>query len=94
RMHVVVAPMKNYGAGLAATTNGTNHVRYLIGPQALRLSTDAPVGYVLEGRSYRVESDQHFFLGPDEPFVGNIRDEVRRMEAMTARYWRHWVRGL
>ena len=86
--------MNGYGASLAETTNGTNHIRYLIGPQALRLSTDAPVGYLLEGRSYRVESDQHFFLGPDEPFVGNIRSEVRRMEAMTARYWQHWVRGL
>ena len=94
RMRVVLAPMMEYGAKLAETTNGTNHVRYLIGPQALRLTTDAPVGYVLEGRSYRVESDQHFFLGPDEPFVGNIRSEVRRSEAATARYWQHWVRGL
>ena len=94
RLKVVLAPMKNYGEELAATTNGTNHIRYLAGPQALRLSTDAPVGYILEERSYRVESDQHFFLGPDEPFVGNIRSEVRRMEANTAKYWQHWVRGL
>ena len=94
RLRVVLVPMNGYGASLAETTNGTNHIRYLIGLQALRLSTDAPIGYVLEGRSYRVESDQHFFLGPDEPFDGNIRSEVRRMEAMTARYWQHWVRGL
>jgi len=94
RLRIVLAPMNGHGASLAETTNGTNHIRYMIGPQALRLSTDAPVGYVLEGRSYRVESDQHFFLGPDEPFDGNIRSEVRRMEAMTARYWQHWVRGL
>ncbi len=60
----------------------------------MRLSTDAPIGYILEGRSYRVESDQHFFLGPDEPFVGNIRSELRRMEASTLKYWQHWVRGL
>ncbi|MDP4575728.1 glycoside hydrolase family 15 protein [Qipengyuania sp. G39] len=94
RLKVVLAPMKNYGEQLAPTNNGTNHIRYLAGPQTLRLSTDAPVGYILEGRHYRVESDQHFFLGPDEPFVGNIRSEVRRMEANTAKYWQHWVRGL
>ena len=94
RLKVVLVPMKNYGKELAATTNGTNHIRYLAEPQTLRLSTDAPVGYILEGRHYRVESDQHFFLGPDEPFVGNIRSEVRRMEANTAKYWQHWVRGL
>ena len=94
RLKVTLAPMRDYGAQLAETTHGTNHIRYLIGPQALRLSTDAPVGYILEERSYRVESDQHFFLGPDEPFVGNIRSEVRQMEAGTKRYWQHWVRGL
>ena len=94
RLRVVLTPMKYYGEQLAATTNGTNHIRYLAGPQTLRLSTDAPVGYILEGRCYRVESDQHFFLGPDEPFVGNIRSEVRRMEANTGKYWQHWVRGL
>ena len=94
RLKVVLRPMKHYGAQLADTTNGTNHIRYLIGAQAIRLSTDAPVGYILEGRSFRVESDQHFFLGPDEPFNGNVRSEVRRMEAQTSRYWKHWVRGL
>lgn len=94
RMRVVLRPMRDYGASLAETTNGTNHIRYLVSDQAVRLSTDAPVGYVTEGRFYRVESDQHFFLGPDEPFVGNIRSEMRRMEQATMRYWRLWSRGL
>ncbi len=94
RLKVALRPMKGYGLQLADTTHGTNHIRYLIGAQAMRLSTDAPVGYVLENRAYRIESDQHFFLGPDEPFVGNVRSEVRRMEAQTAKYWKNWTRGL
>ncbi len=94
RLKVTLAPMHGYGAELAKTTNGTNHIRYQAGPVTMRLSTDAPVGYILEQQSYRVESDQHFFLGPDEPFSGNIRSEVRRMEANTRKYWKLWVRGL
>ncbi|MEZ5697289.1 MAG: glycoside hydrolase family 15 protein [Sphingomonadaceae bacterium] len=94
RVKVVLRPMKNYGTGLAETTNGTNHIRYLVGPQALRLSTDAPVGYIQEGRSFRIEQDTHFFLGPDEPFTGNLREEIRRMEQSTRQYWQLWVRGL
>lgn len=94
RIKVVLKPLKNYGASQADTTNGTNHIRYLVGPQAMRLSTDAPVGYVLEQRSFRVEGDTHFFLGPDEPFVGNLREEIRRMEQSTRKYWQQWVRGL
>ncbi|KLE34401.1 glycoside hydrolase family 15 protein [Aurantiacibacter luteus] len=94
RLKVQLRPMHDYGAEKASSTNGTNHVRYLVGEQAMRLSTDAPVGYVLEGRAYRVESDQHFFLGPDEPFSGNLRAVVRDMEALTRKYWQLWVRGL
>ncbi len=94
RMTVTLRPMRDYGAGVAETTHGTNHIRYMTSGQAMRLSTDAPIGYILEQRTYRVESDQHFFLGPDEPFSGNIRSEVRRMEASTKKYWQLWARGL
>ncbi|MCK0128646.1 glycoside hydrolase family 15 protein [Erythrobacter sp. F6033] len=94
RIRVVLNPVKNYGAQVADTTHGTNHIRYIVGPQAMRLSTDAPVGYVLDGRTFRIEEDTHFFLGPDEPFVGNLRDEVRGMEQRTRKYWQTWVRGL
>ena len=94
RLTINLSPMHGYGKARAETTSGSNHVRYLLGSQALRLSTDAPVGYVLEGRTYRVESDQHFFLGPDEPFVGNLRAQLRHMEEQTRKYWQLWVRGL
>ena len=94
RIRVVLHPMRDYGAAMAETTHGTNHIRYLVGRQALRLSTDAPVGYLLEQRPFRVEDDLHFFLGPDEPFVGNLREEIRRMEQATRSYWQRWVRGL
>ncbi|MEE4199626.1 glycoside hydrolase family 15 protein [Erythrobacter sp.] len=94
RIRVVLRPTSNYGASVAETTNGTNHIRYLTGAQALRLSTDAAVGYILEGRSFRIEDDTHFFLGPDEPFTGNLREEVRSMEQATRKYWQNWVRML
>ena len=94
RIRVVLAPKRNYGAHLADTTHGTNHIRYLVGRQALRLSTDAPVGMILEGRTFRIEHDTHFFLGPDEPFTGNLREEVRAMEQSTRAYWQNWVRML
>ena len=94
RIRVRLKTMRDYGGELAKRTSGTNHVRYLVGNQATRLSTDAPVGYVLEERPFRIEQDTHFFLGPDEPFVGNLREQVRRMEQSTRGYWQDWVRGL
>ena len=46
RLRVRLAPLHGYGSAEATTTNGTNHVRYQLGDQTMRLSTDAPVGYV------------------------------------------------
>ena len=94
RIRVVLRPMRGYGGDIAETTRGTNHIRYLVGQEVLRLSTDAPVGHILEQRTFRVEEDLHFFLGPDEPFNGNLREEIRRMEQATRNYWQRWVRGL
>ncbi len=94
RLKVSLTPMTGYGSKLADRTHGTNHIRYLIEEHSMRLSTNAPIGYVLEERYFRVENDLHFFLGPDEPFVGNVGREVEAMLDKTSVYWRHWVRGL
>jgi GH15 family glucan-1,4-alpha-glucosidase len=94
RIRVVVTPTADWGSRDAEWTHGTNHIRFLVAPQPLRLTSDAPVGRLLDGRSFRLERSMHFFLGPDEPFTGNVEHEVASMLHMTARHWKHWVRGL
>lgn len=48
----------------------------------------------LDGQPMRLERSIHLFLGPDEPFVGNVEQEVASMLHLTARHWKHWARGL
>jgi GH15 family glucan-1,4-alpha-glucosidase len=94
RIKVNLRPATNWGAKAAEQTSGTNHIRYLLKPQPLRLTTDAPVGHVVEERFFRLEKPLHFFLGPDEPFVGNVGHTLAAMLHQTADHWREWVRGL
>ncbi|GGC32044.1 glucoamylase [Novosphingobium marinum] len=94
RLKMRLMPMNGYGSSLAAMTYGTNHIRYLVDKHPLRLTTNASVGYLIEERYFRIERDLHFFLGPDEPFVGNVAHEVNGMLEATEAYWRLWVRGL
>jgi GH15 family glucan-1,4-alpha-glucosidase len=94
RLRVGLNPAVGWGAKDAERTSGTNHVRYLLKPQPLRLTTDAPIGHVLEGRHFRLEKPLHFFLGPDEPFVGNVGHTLATMLHQTSDHWRDWVRGL
>jgi GH15 family glucan-1,4-alpha-glucosidase len=94
RLRVALNPAIGWGASDAERTSGTNHVRYLLKPQPVRLTTDAPVGHVLESRHFRLEQPLHFFLGPDEPFVGNVGHTLATMLHQTSDHWRDWVRGL
>ena len=94
RIRVALEPTGDYGRHPAAASQGSNHIRFLAGAQALRLTTDAAIGMVAEQRFTRLEHSQHFFLGPDEPFTGNVAATLREMEAETRGYWQHWVRSL
>src|SRR3954469_13015257 len=94
RLRGALNPATAWGEADAEHTSGTNHVRYLLKPQPLRLTTDAPVGRVHDGRSFRLERANHFFLGPDEPFVGNVAQTLATMLHETSDEWRRWVRGL
>lgn len=94
RIRTILTPMSGYGARLAPITQGSNHIRYLVERNVLRLTTDAPVGYVIDERWFRLEKALHFFLGPDEPFAGNVEHDLETMLQRTGSYWRTWVRGL
>ena len=94
RVRVDVNPSANWGGRDADRTSGSNHIRFLLKPQPLRLTTDAPVLHLLEGRAFRLERSLHFCLGPDEPFVGNVNQVLATMLHQTSDHWREWVRGL
>jgi GH15 family glucan-1,4-alpha-glucosidase len=94
RIKVTIAPATAWGAREAACTSGTNHIRFLTEPQPLRLTTDAPIIHLLDGRSFRLEESLHFFLGPDEPFVGHVGHALATMLHETSDHWQAWVRGL
>ncbi|HEX8258132.1 MAG TPA: glycoside hydrolase family 15 protein, partial [Allosphingosinicella sp.] len=94
RLRMILNPAADWGAREAERTSGTNHIRYLLKPQPLRLTTDAPIGPIAEGRAFRLERPLHFFLGPDEPFVGHVGHSLATMLHQTSDHWREWVRGL
>lgn len=94
RVRIAINPSVNWGERDAERTSGSNHIRFLLKQQALRLTTDAPITHLLEGRAFRLERSLHFFLGPDEPFVGNVNQALATMLHQTSDHWREWVRGL
>ncbi|QDX26222.1 glycoside hydrolase family 15 protein [Sphingomonas suaedae] len=94
RIRVRLRPTRNWGDPAVLTTAGSNHIRYLLDGMQLRLSTNAPVGLLLDEHCFRVERTLHFFLGPDESFSGNIATTVDEMADYTRYHWQNWSRGL
>jgi len=94
RIRIRLRPSTSWGSRRAAHTRGSNHVRYLLDNDTMRLSTTAPIGWIEDERLFRVEQPLHFFLGPDESFGDEIGASLDTMLDRTADEWRHWVRGL
>jgi GH15 family glucan-1,4-alpha-glucosidase len=94
RIRVRLRPMADYGASHPEITHGSNHIRYVMSRQTLRLTTDAPLAYVLEEIAFVLEEPCNLILGPDEIFARSIHEAAEDFEHKTVEYWREWVRYL
>ena len=94
RIRIRLRPRFDYGARAPDVTHGSNHVRYSHPGQALRLSTNAPVTYVLDETPFLLEEALSLILGPDETLVGGVEETAREFEEKTDTYWRWWTRRL
>ncbi len=94
RIRVRLAPKFDYGARKAEVTHGSNHMRF-VGPDfALRLTTSAPIDYLLDETVFNLSEPIDFILGPDETLSGGVSDTARFFMERTVDYWRGWVRRL
>ena len=94
RVTVRIRPGFDYGATQPLITYGSNHIRY-VGPQfAMRLTTDAPIDYVVKQTPFNLHEPLAFVLGPDETLSDSVGALARNEYENTERYWRSWVHRL
>ena len=94
RIRVIVRPRGEWGTVAPELTRGSNHLRYVLPGQTLRLNTSAPPTYVAAERWFSLHSPVSFILGPDETFEGGIDQTARDFEEQTTLHWQHWTRRL
>src|SRR5262249_10386663 len=94
RVKIRVRPRFDYGSRAASVTYGSNHVRYIGDKQTLRLTTDAPIDYVLEETAFKVTEPIHLLLGPEETLPEGPSEAARAFGESTASYWRTWSHRL
>jgi GH15 family glucan-1,4-alpha-glucosidase len=94
RIRIRLKPAGNYGSDDPQITFGSNHIRYVLPELTLRLTTDAPLSYLLEERPFRLSGPISLILGPDESLRDSVAHTSRLFFGRTRDYWDGWVRGL
>lgn len=93
-VRVRIRPRFEYGAAAPQITRGSNHIRYAGPRMAVRLTTDAPLDYVLDETPFLLHEPLTFLLMPDEPLADAVHEVGRTFEDHTELYWRDWVHRL
>ena len=94
RIRIRLRPTYAHGAHRPETTRGSNHIRYVIPDHTLRLTTDAPVSYILDEVPFVLESPIALVLGPDESLTQPPGRAANEFLDHTDDYWREWCRYL
>ena len=94
RITVRLRPRHGHGAHAARVMRGSNHLRYDLDQQALRLTTSAPVEFVLNETPFLLDRPHAFLLGPDEPLSDGPHVIAAAFLERTEAYWLDWVRAL
>ena len=88
RIKIRLRPVFHYGSQAPEITRGSNHIRY-VGPEfSLRLTTNAPLTYLLDETPFILEDQIVLMLGPDESLRGPVLETGREFFEQTTAYWR------
>ena len=94
RIKIQLRPTFNYGTDAPRRSHGSNHICYTGPDFAIRLTTDAPVDYILAETSFNLAEPVNLVLGPDETLSDGVGQTARHFEEQTISYWRNWTRRL
>ena len=94
RIRVRLRPTHDYGRGAPEVTRGSNHLRYVMPHITLRLTTDAPITYLVEEVPFILDRPLSLILGPDESLTAPVDEISREFYRKTDEYWREWTRYL
>jgi Glycosyl hydrolases family 15/Domain of unknown function (DUF5911) len=93
-VRISVRPAGNYGARAYHRQLGSHHVRFFDATRSLRVTTDAPVSYLVEEREFVLDRPVDLVLSDDETLPAPAHEVAAEGLRLTSRYWEQWVRGL
>jgi GH15 family glucan-1,4-alpha-glucosidase len=94
RITVRLRPRHGHGAHEAPRSQGSHHIRYDLGGQSARVTTNASVDIINGEIPFLLTKPVVFLFGNDEPVDRNPADVAREFLEQTLIWWREWTRSL
>lgn len=86
RIRIEIAPYFDWGRAPAPSVRGVSHIRFRGegNPAGFRVTTDAPVSYIVSQKEFILDQGFDFICGPDEPLSDSVHVMARDWQERTA----------
>ncbi|HVT86637.1 MAG TPA: glycoside hydrolase family 15 protein [Chitinophagaceae bacterium] len=86
-------PRGDYGNTIPEQYSASNHIRYMNLGGPVRLTTDIPLTYISEKKSFPLNKNYYLVLTYGEPLEAPLADTAERFLFLTQRYWEKWIKS-
>jgi len=91
-VRVVCRPVHDYGRSECDSYLASNHIEYMVPGARMRLTTNAPLTYVREGRPFALEETIYLVMTWGEPLEASLAETCEGFYGRTRHYWETWVK--
>lgn len=93
--HITVEcdPRGDYGNIIPEKYSASNHIRYTNIGGPVRLTTDIPLAYITEKKSFALNKNYYLVLTYGEPLEAPLADTAERFLLLTQAYWEKWIKS-
>jgi len=85
-------PVYDYGRVVPVPQPASNHISWQLPETQLRLTTNASLSYIHEGRPFALEEDIYLALTWGQPLEAPLLETCDNFYRRTRRYWQTWVK--
>jgi GH15 family glucan-1,4-alpha-glucosidase len=93
RIKIRCRPRGGYGAIVPRVYVQGNHLRYDLGDDVVRLSTNVPLSYVADERDFVLSDTKYLILSWGAPLDAAVPDTAEEYIRRTVEYWQKWVQS-
>ncbi len=94
RIRVAISAEAECGGRELTPKRGVSHLSYPDEEYGFRITTSAPISYILNKQYFVLDQAYGFVLSPDEPFQGDVNTISHDWYVRTLDHWSEWSRRL